>query len=46
MAMKNLGYVDLPEHRGNGGFDHAAVHNIGVSQEEAFRDADKPFWRQ
>ena len=26
MAMKNLGYIDLPEHRGNGGFDHAAVH--------------------
>jgi DNA-binding beta-propeller fold protein YncE len=26
MAMKNLGYIDLPEHRGKGGFDHAAVH--------------------
>ncbi len=26
MAMKNIGYIDLPEHRGNGGFDHAAVH--------------------
>lgn len=26
MPMKNLGYIDLPEHRGKGGFDHAAVH--------------------
>jgi DNA-binding beta-propeller fold protein YncE len=26
MTMKNVGYIDLPEHRGNGGFDHAAVH--------------------
>ena len=26
MGMKNLGYVDLPEHRGPGGFDHADVH--------------------
>src|SRR5258708_6985772 len=26
MAMKNLGYIERPEHRGNGGFDHAAVH--------------------
>jgi DNA-binding beta-propeller fold protein YncE len=24
--MKNLGYIDLPEHRSKGGFDHAAVH--------------------
>ena len=26
MAMKKLGYIDLPEHRGAGGFDHADVH--------------------
>jgi DNA-binding beta-propeller fold protein YncE len=26
MAMKNIGYIDLPEHRGAGGFDHADVH--------------------
>lgn len=26
MALKKLGYVDLPEHRGAGGFDHADVH--------------------
>lgn len=26
MAMQHLGYIDLPEHRGTGGFDHAAVH--------------------
>lgn len=26
MALKKLGYVDLPEHRGTGGFDHADVH--------------------
>ena len=26
MAMKHLGYIDLPGHRGKGGFDHAAVH--------------------
>jgi DNA-binding beta-propeller fold protein YncE len=26
MAMKNVGYIELPEHRGKGGFDHAAVH--------------------
>jgi DNA-binding beta-propeller fold protein YncE len=26
MAMKKVGYVDLPEHRGAGGFDHADVH--------------------
>ena len=26
MAMKNVGYVDLPEHRGAGGFDHADIH--------------------
>ena len=24
--MKNLGYIDLPQHRGAGGFDHADVH--------------------
>jgi len=27
MAMKNVGYIDLPEHRGAGGFDHADVHS-------------------
>jgi len=26
MAMKKVGYIDLPEHRGAGGFDHADVH--------------------
>jgi DNA-binding beta-propeller fold protein YncE len=26
MPIKNVGYIDLPEHRGKGGFDHAAVH--------------------
>lgn len=26
MALTTLGYIDLPEHRGKGGFDHAAVH--------------------
>ncbi|HEX9125192.1 MAG TPA: YncE family protein [Methylomirabilota bacterium] len=26
MAMKHIGYIDLPEHRGAGGFDHADVH--------------------
>jgi DNA-binding beta-propeller fold protein YncE len=26
MALRKLGYVDLPEHRGTGGFDHADVH--------------------
>ncbi|MSO75384.1 MAG: YncE family protein [Alphaproteobacteria bacterium] len=26
MAMKNVGYIDLPEHRGAGGFDHADIH--------------------
>lgn len=26
MALKNIGYVGLPEHRGVGGFDHADVH--------------------
>lgn len=25
MGLKNLGYIDLPEHIGKGGFDHAAV---------------------
>lgn len=27
MAMKKIGYIDLPEHRGAGGFDHADVHS-------------------
>jgi DNA-binding beta-propeller fold protein YncE len=27
MALKNIGYIDLPEHRGAGGFDHADVHS-------------------
>jgi DNA-binding beta-propeller fold protein YncE len=26
MTLKLLGYVDLPPHKGKGGFDHAAVH--------------------
>jgi len=26
MAMKIVGYVELPEHRGAGGFDHADIH--------------------
>lgn len=26
MALRLTGYVDLPRHRGPGGFDHAAVH--------------------
>ncbi len=26
MSLKHLGYIDLPEHVGQGGFDHAAVH--------------------
>jgi DNA-binding beta-propeller fold protein YncE len=26
MALKHLGYVDLPRHVGRGGFDHAAVY--------------------
>ena len=26
MALRLEGYVELPEHRGEGGFDHAAVH--------------------
>jgi DNA-binding beta-propeller fold protein YncE len=26
MSLRLEGYIDLPEHRGEGGFDHAAVH--------------------
>src|SRR3954451_14929950 len=26
MTLTLTGYVDLPEHTGSGGFDHAAVH--------------------
>jgi hypothetical protein len=26
MGLKHLGYVDLPEHVGQGGFDHASVY--------------------
>jgi DNA-binding beta-propeller fold protein YncE len=26
MAVKKIGYIDLPEHRGASGFDHADVH--------------------
>lgn len=26
MVLRLEGYVELPEHRGEGGFDHAAVH--------------------
>ena len=25
--LKQVGYIELPEHRGSGGFDHAAVHS-------------------
>jgi len=25
-GLRHLGYIDLPEHVGEGGFDHAAVH--------------------
>src|SRR5882672_12687102 len=24
--MKHIGYIDVPEHRGDGGFDHADIH--------------------
>lgn len=27
MTLKNIGYIDLPEHRGAGGFDHADIHS-------------------
>ena len=27
MALRLLGYIDLPEHRGAGGFDHADIHS-------------------
>ena len=26
MPLQHLGFVDLPPHTGDGGFDHAAVH--------------------
>jgi DNA-binding beta-propeller fold protein YncE len=26
MPMRNIGYIDLPEHQGAGGFDHADIH--------------------
>ncbi len=26
MTLKNAGYIDLPEHQGAGGFDHADIH--------------------
>jgi len=26
MALEHVGYIDLPDHIGTGGFDHAAVH--------------------
>src|SRR5215813_9371650 len=26
MALEHVGYIDLPDHSGTGGFDHAAVH--------------------
>ncbi|MHB8961138.1 MAG: YncE family protein [Candidatus Limnocylindrales bacterium] len=29
MALRLEGYIDLPEHAGPGGFDHAAVHRAG-----------------
>ena len=27
MPLKHSGYIDLPQHEGDGGFDHAAVHS-------------------
>jgi hypothetical protein len=27
IALRLLGHIDLPEHRGAGGFDHADVHS-------------------
>src|SRR5438552_4711262 len=27
IVLKNIGYIDLPEHRGTGGFDHADIHS-------------------
>jgi hypothetical protein len=27
MALRLLGHIDLPEHRGAGGFDHADIHS-------------------
>src|SRR5437867_10740286 len=27
MALKHIGYIDLPSHVAPGGFDHAAVHS-------------------
>ena len=26
MALRHLGFIELPPHQGSGGFDHAAVH--------------------
>jgi DNA-binding beta-propeller fold protein YncE len=26
-VLKNIGYIDLPEHRGTGAFDHADIHS-------------------
>ena len=26
MSLRLEGYIDIPAHRGTGGFDHAAVH--------------------
>ena len=26
MPLQHLGFIDLPPHTGDGGFDHAAVH--------------------
>lgn len=27
MSLRLVGHIDLPEHRGSGGFDHAAIHH-------------------
>jgi len=27
MALRLIGHIDLPEHRGAGGFDHADIHS-------------------
>ena len=28
MTVKKVAYIDLPEHRGAGGFDHADIHSL------------------
>ena len=31
MSLRPVGFIDLPEHRGEGGFDHAAVHTASAT---------------